>query len=92
MVSLLFLFGGHASNIEAADVMDNHATYDRSYFYSFLYVFTLTLPNATSAYRTFGGISRYNSNSFNMIANLVTVLANDCECYNSSMSVWFCVL
>lgn len=66
MVSLLFVFGGHASNIEVADVMDNHATYDRSYFYSFLYVFTLTLPNAISAYRTFGGVSRYNPNSFNL--------------------------
>jgi auxin influx carrier (AUX1 LAX family) len=66
MVSLLFVFGGHASNIEVADVMDDHATYDQSYFYSFLYVFTLTLPNAISAYRTFGGVSRYNPNSFNM--------------------------
>jgi len=66
MVSLLFVFGGHASNIEVADVMDDHATYDKSYFYSFCYVFTLTLPNAISAYRTFGGISRYNPNSFNM--------------------------
>mmetsp|Transcript_19446 Transcript_19446/g.40032 ORF Transcript_19446/g.40032 Transcript_19446/m.40032 type:complete len:518 (+) Transcript_19446:253-1806(+) len=66
MVSLMFVFGGHASNIEVADVMDDHATYDRSYFYSFWYVFTLTLPNAVSAYRTFGGVSRYNPNSFNM--------------------------
>lgn len=66
MVSLLFVFGGHASNIEVADVMDDHATYDKSYFYSFIYVFTLTLPNAISAYHTFGSISRYNPNSFNM--------------------------
>ena len=66
MVSLLFVFGGHASNIEVADVMDDHSTYDKSYFYSFLYVFTLTLPNAISAYRTFGSISRFNPNSFNM--------------------------
>jgi len=66
MVGLLFVFGGHASNIEVADVMDDHSTYDRSYFYSFCYVFSLTLPNAISAYRTFGGVSRYNPNSFNM--------------------------
>jgi len=34
MVSLLFVFGGHASNIEVADVMDDHSTYDKSYFWS----------------------------------------------------------
>ena len=66
MVSLMFVFGGHASNIEVADVMDDHSTYDRSYFYSFVYIFTLTLPNAISSYHTFGGTSRYNPNSFNM--------------------------
>jgi len=66
MVGLLFVFGGHASNIEVADVMDDHTTYDKSYFYSFIYVFTLTLPNAITAYHTFGSIARYNPNSFNM--------------------------
>ena len=66
MVGLLFVFGGHASNIEVADVMDDHSTYDKSYFYSFIYVFTLTLPNAISAYHTFGSLSRSNPNSFNM--------------------------
>jgi hypothetical protein len=29
MVALLFTFGGHTSNIEVADVMDNPASYDR---------------------------------------------------------------
>lgn len=38
-VQLLFVYGGHTSNIEVADVMDDPATYDRSYFWSYLYVF-----------------------------------------------------
>ena len=29
VVSLLFTYGGHTSNIEVADVMNNPATYDR---------------------------------------------------------------
>ena len=29
MVALLFTYGGHTSNIEVADVMDNPAAYDR---------------------------------------------------------------
>jgi auxin influx carrier (AUX1 LAX family) len=48
IVNILFTFGGHSSNIEVADVMDDPATYSKSYFYSFLYVFTLTVPNAIS--------------------------------------------
>ena len=39
-VQLLFVYGGHTSNIEVADVMDNPASYDKSYFWSFLYVFS----------------------------------------------------
>lgn len=66
MVSILFVFGGHASNIEVADVMNDHETYDKSYLYSFFYVFTLTLPNAISAYHTYGSLARDNSNSFNL--------------------------
>jgi auxin influx carrier (AUX1 LAX family) len=66
MVSLLFCFGGHASNIEVADVMDDHSTYDKSYFYSFLYVFTLTMPNAITAYHTFGNEARLNQNAFGL--------------------------
>jgi hypothetical protein len=42
--SLLFTFAGHSSNIEVADVMNDQKTYDLSYFFSFLYVFTLTMP------------------------------------------------
>jgi auxin influx carrier (AUX1 LAX family) len=66
MVSLLFVFGGHASNIEVADVMNDPETYDKSYMYSFIYVFTLTMPNAISAYHTYGSLARDNSNSFNL--------------------------
>lgn len=66
MVGLLFTFGGHASNIEVADVMNDHATYDKSYFWSYLYVFTLTMPNAISAYHTYGAKARVNSNSFSL--------------------------
>lgn len=66
MVGLLFCFGGHASNIEVADVMDDHSTYDRAYFYSFLYVFTLTMPNAVSAYHSYGSIARLNQNAFGL--------------------------
>ena len=42
-VQLLFVYGGHTSNIEVADVMDNPASYDRSYFWSYLYVFRYVL-------------------------------------------------
>jgi hypothetical protein len=42
--SLLFTFAGHSSNIEVADVMNDQKTYDKSYFFSYLYVFTLTMP------------------------------------------------
>eukprot|EP00536_Pseudo-nitzschia_multiseries_P001470 jgi/Psemu1/294405/fgenesh1_pm.19_\ len=66
MVGLLFCFGGHASNIEVADVMDDHSTYDRAYFHSFLYVFTLTMPNAISAYHSYGNIARLNQNAFGL--------------------------
>ena len=40
-VGILFAFGGHSSNIEVADVMDDPSAYDQCYFYSYLYVFTL---------------------------------------------------
>ena len=117
MVQLLFIYGGHTSNIEVADVMDNPANYDstcyqvsrkiwrmyyvfdliiclffvhklayllfpflswptlykppliqrctESYFWSYLYVFTLTMPNAVAAYWAFGGEEcRMNANAF----------------------------
>lgn len=63
-VQLLFVYGGHASNIEVADVMDNPAIYDRGYFWSYLYVFTITMPNAVAGYHTFGDKAWYNANSF----------------------------
>lgn len=66
LVGLLFCFGGHASNIEVADVMNDHSTYDKSYLYSFIYVFTLTMPNAITAYYRFGNIARVNQNSFGL--------------------------
>jgi len=65
-VQLLFIFGGHTSNIEVADVMDDPASYDRSYFWSYLYVFTLTMPNAVAAYYTYGQDCLYNANSFSL--------------------------
>ena len=64
VVALLFTYGGHTSNIEVADVMDNPADYDRSYFWSYLYVFTLTMPNAVAAYHTFGDEVLGAANSF----------------------------
>mmetsp|Transcript_21006 Transcript_21006/g.30321 ORF Transcript_21006/g.30321 Transcript_21006/m.30321 type:complete len:474 (-) Transcript_21006:48-1469(-) len=66
MVGILFTFGGHSSNIEVADVMDDPAAYDQCYFYSYLYVFTLTLPNAISTYYMFGKETRYNANAFSL--------------------------
>jgi auxin influx carrier (AUX1 LAX family) len=63
-VQLLFVYGGHSSNIEVADVMDNPASYDTSYFWSYIYVFTLTMPNAVTAYHTYGQEARYNTNAF----------------------------
>ena len=53
-VQLLFVYGGHTSNIEVADVMDNPGSYDKSYFWSYIYVFTLTMPNAVTVYHTYG--------------------------------------
>mmetsp|Transcript_14431 Transcript_14431/g.31281 ORF Transcript_14431/g.31281 Transcript_14431/m.31281 type:complete len:481 (+) Transcript_14431:110-1552(+) len=63
-VQLLFVYGGHTSNIEVADVMNNPATYDKSYFWSYIYVFTLTMPNAVAVYHTYGQEARYNANAF----------------------------
>lgn len=68
LAGLMFTFGGHSSNIEVADVLDDHTTYDTAYFYSFLYVFTLTLPNAISTYFVFGEECADNSNAFNLFA------------------------
>jgi auxin influx carrier (AUX1 LAX family) len=65
-VQLLFVYGGHTSNIEVADVMDDPASYDKSYFWAYLYVFTLTMPNAVTAYHTYGQEARSNANSFNL--------------------------
>ena len=65
-MQLLFIYGGHTSNIEVADVMDDHASYDKSYFWSYLYVFTLTMPNAVMAYLTYGDECRYNTNAFHL--------------------------
>jgi auxin influx carrier (AUX1 LAX family) len=65
-VQLLFIYGGHTSNIEVADVMDDPGTYDKSYFWSYLYVFTLTMPNAVAAYYTYGQECLQNTNSFSM--------------------------
>jgi hypothetical protein len=48
--SLLFTFAGHSSNIEVADVMNDQKTYDLSYFFSYLYVFTLTMPVSVKKY------------------------------------------
>jgi auxin influx carrier (AUX1 LAX family) len=38
----------------------------RSYFWSYLYVFTLTMPNAVAAYHTYGDLALSNSNAFAM--------------------------
>ena len=38
-------------------------TFRRSYFWSYLYVFTLTMPNAVAAYYAFGDLCLYNANS-----------------------------
>ena len=66
MVTILFMFGGHASNIEVADVMDDHSEYDQAYMASFFYVFTLTLPNAITAYAKFGQLARLEQNAFGL--------------------------
>ena len=65
-VQLLFIYGGHTSNIEVADVMDKPGSYDKSYFWSYLYVFSLTMPNAVTAYHTYGQEARHNANAFNL--------------------------
>mmetsp|Transcript_4868 Transcript_4868/g.7415 ORF Transcript_4868/g.7415 Transcript_4868/m.7415 type:complete len:483 (+) Transcript_4868:119-1567(+) len=64
--NIMFTFGGHSSNIEVADVMNDPSTYDRSYLLSYIYVFTLTLPNAISVYYNFGDDARDDANSFNL--------------------------
>ncbi|KAL7542978.1 hypothetical protein ACHAWF_007293 [Thalassiosira exigua] len=63
-VQLLFMYGGHTSNVEVADVMDNPAAYDTCYFWSYIYVFTLTMPNAVVGYYAFGDYALGNANSF----------------------------
>lgn len=70
-VQLLFINGGHTSGIELADVLDDPASYDTSYFWSYLYVFTLTMPNAVAAYHTYGQRCFYNTNAFNLFPRSV---------------------
>lgn len=65
-VGILFAFGGHSSNIEVADVMDDPTAYDRCYFYSYLYVFTLTIPNVVATYYVYGDECKDNSNAFSL--------------------------
>lgn len=69
--SLLFTFAGHSSNIEVADVMNDQKTYALSYFYSFLYVFTLTMPNAVSVYHRFGDECIDHANAFSLFERSV---------------------
>jgi hypothetical protein len=52
-VQLLFIYGGHSSNIEVADVLDSPEAYDKSYFWSYLYVFGLTMVRASRERCTF---------------------------------------
>jgi len=47
-------------------VTNTHCHTDRSYFWSYIYVFTLTMPNAVMCYHTYGQEARYNANSFNL--------------------------
>lgn len=65
-MGILFAFGGHSSNIEVADVMDDPTAYDKCYFYSYLYVFTLTIPNAVATYYVYGDECKDNSNAFSL--------------------------
>ena len=62
----MFAFGGHSSNVEVADVMDDPTSYDRCYFYSYLYVFTLTIPNVVATYYVYGDECEDNANAFSL--------------------------
>eukprot|EP00980_Cylindrotheca_fusiformis_P012672 scaffold3103_cov136-Cylindrotheca_fusiformis.AAC.10 len=66
LVQLLFINGGHSTGIEVADVLDDPSSYDISYFWSYLYIFTLTMPNAFAAYHTYGQECFNNTNAFNL--------------------------
>lgn len=69
MIGELHIFAFYLYNIEWLLLSLTHpmllaAPGFRSYFWSYLYVFTLTMPNAVTAYHTFGQECLYNANSF----------------------------
>jgi auxin influx carrier (AUX1 LAX family) len=46
--------------------MDDPTAYDRCYFYSYLYVFTLTIPNVVATYYVYGDECKENANAFSL--------------------------
>ena len=44
--NIIFVFGGHAMLFEVMDAMFKPFTFHRVYYFSYLYVYTLVLPNS----------------------------------------------
>ncbi|KAJ7519734.1 hypothetical protein O6H91_20G053900 [Diphasiastrum complanatum] len=62
----LYAFGGHAITVEIMHAMWKPRKFKSVYLYAILYIFTLTIPSATTVYWAFGDILLQNSNALSV--------------------------
>ncbi|KAM1801556.1 hypothetical protein ACFX11_033146 [Malus domestica] len=65
--NILYTFGGHAVTVEIMHAMWKPQKFKYIYLYATLYVFTLTIPSATSVYWAFGDELLNHSNAFSLL-------------------------
>ncbi|CAH9101025.1 unnamed protein product [Cuscuta epithymum] len=65
--NILYTFGGHAVTVEIMHAMWKPKKFKHIYFYATLYVFTLTIPSATSVYWAFGDQLLDHANAFSLL-------------------------
>ncbi|KAJ7539531.1 hypothetical protein O6H91_11G098800 [Diphasiastrum complanatum] len=62
--NMLYAFGGHAVTVEIMHAMWKPKKFKLVYLYAIFYIFTLTIPSATTIYWAFGDVLLHNSNAF----------------------------
>ncbi|KAJ7519727.1 hypothetical protein O6H91_20G053500 [Diphasiastrum complanatum] len=65
--NLLFTFGGHSVTVEIMHAMWRPRQFKLVYLYTVLYIFSLTIPSASSMYWAFGDLLLHNSNAFGVL-------------------------
>nr|KJB76161.1 hypothetical protein B456_012G076100 [Gossypium raimondii] len=65
--NILYTFGGHAVTVEIMHAMWKPQKFKSIYLLATLYVFTLTIPSATSVYWAFGDQLLDHSNAFSLL-------------------------